>query len=315
MKPLILSAALRGGLFFVASFWLMASAQAQGPQAPLTLVHGGAVTVTSTDLEADALMRMPPEMRPMVLSDAKSVEQVASNMYVRRVMARQAEADGLAKDPQVAAQLQLARDKVLSDAILARIDAQSAPAADVALAQARDMYRDNPDKFKVGDEVRARHILIAGDTPEAKAEAEKLLTELKGGADFAKLAQAHSADKGSAAKGGDLGLFGKGRMVPEFEHAAFALKNKGDLSDVVKTQYGYHIIQLEERVPAHVRPFDEVKDELVKQVRATIQQNARVAEAQKLAAELKTDPDAIKAFAAEWAKQVPADKKAPVASK
>lgn len=309
MKPLTLRTALRGGLFFVVTSWLLASAQAQGPKTPLTLAHGGAVSVTSTDLEADALMRMPPEMRPMVLSDAKSVEQVSSNMYVRRVMARQAEADGLAKDPQVAAQLQLARDKVLSDAILARIDAKSAPSNEVALAQARDTYRDNPDKFKVGDEVRVRHILIAGDTPEAKAEAEKLLAELKGGADFAKLAKEHSADKGSAVKGGDLGLFGHGRMVPEFEQAAFALKNKGDLSDVVKTQFGYHILQLEERVPEHVRPFDEVKDQLVQQVRSSIQQDARVAEAQKLAAGMKTDPDAIKAFAAEWAKQVPAAKK------
>jgi peptidyl-prolyl cis-trans isomerase C len=199
----------------------------------------------------------------------------------------------------VQTQLQLTRDKVLSDAMLARIDAEHAPSDKAALDQARSVYQAKPERFQVGEQVQARHILIAGTTPESKAKAEKLLVELKGGADFAKLAQEHSADKGSAAKGGELGLFGKGRMVPEFEHAAFALKNKGDLSDLVQTQFGYHIIQLEDRKPAHTRSFDEVKDQLVKEVRASLTQDARVAEAQKIAQGMELDQKAVDAFAAQ----------------
>lgn len=271
---------------------------AQTPSAAATpLAQGGGIAVTTADIEADAHMRMPPEMQSMVLSNAKTVGQIASNMYVRRALAQQAAKLGLDKDAQIADQLQLARDKVMSDAMLARIDAQHAPSDKAALDQARSVYQAKPERFQVGEQVQARHILIAGTTPESKAQAEKLLAELKGGADFAKLAQEHSADKGSAAKGGELGLFGKGRMVPEFEQAAFALKNKGDLSDLVKTQFGYHIIQLEAHKPAHTRAFDEVKDELVKEVRANITQDARVAEAQKIAGSMKLDEKAVDAFA------------------
>jgi parvulin-like peptidyl-prolyl isomerase len=86
-------------------------------------------------------------------------------------------------------------------------------------------------------EVKASHILV-----KTKSEAEKILDELKKGASFSKLAQQHS-ECPSKKKGGDLGWFGRGRMVPEFEKAAFSLK-KGELSDIVKTQFGYHIIKV-----------------------------------------------------------------------
>lgn len=102
--------------------------------------------------------------------------------------------------------------------------------------EAKEYYEENPDLFAI-DEVEASHILV-----EDEKLAREILDKLKGGADFAEMAKEHSID-GSADQGGSLGTFGKGVMVPEFENAAFALK-PGEISDLVKSKFGYHIIKV-----------------------------------------------------------------------
>jgi len=136
--------------------------------------------------------------------------------------------------------------------------------AAVSEAEIRAFYDKNPDKFKRDETVKASHILIgadskasADDRKKAREKAEKLKKELTGGADFAALAKANSTDS-SSQQGGDLGFFGKGQMVPPFEKAAFALK-PGEISDVVETQFGYHIIKLTEKKPAETTDFKDVK--------------------------------------------------------
>ncbi len=129
-------------------------------------------------------------------------------------------------------------------------------------------YRQNRDKFEIKEEVKAAHILIrvpeeADDTTKQKKSelAADLLRQLKAGADFSELAKAHSDDAGNAAKGGDLGHIGRGIMVSNFENAAFALK-PGQLSDVVKTQFGLHIIKVEEATEAGTKKKEYVLDEI-----------------------------------------------------
>ncbi|WP_422448452.1 peptidylprolyl isomerase [Thermoanaerobacterium sp. DL9XJH110] len=119
--------------------------------------------------------------------------------------------------------------------------------------EVKKYYNDNRDSFKLpSPEIRASHILLP-----TEEEAKKVLSELKAGADFAELARKYSTDPGTKDKGGDLGYFGKGQMVPEFEKAAFSLK-PGEVSDVVKTKYGYHIIKVTgERTSL---AFEDVKD-------------------------------------------------------
>ena len=273
--------------FTAPTAWAAGPVLAQGPQA-----H-----ITAEDIEADAL-RMPEEMRGSVLSRPKTVSQIASNLYARRALANKAQAEGLASDPQVAAALQVARDKVLSDALLAKIDKDSAPSDAVAEGQARNIYKAKPDRFQAPEQVQVRHILIAGTDGGARAQAEKVLEELKAGANFAQLAKERSADTGSGAKGGDLGLFARGRMVPEFDEAAFALKQPGDLSGIVETKFGFHILKLDARRPAGLRPYEEVRDDLIKEVRGKLQQDARVAEAEKAQQGLTINNEAVEAFAA-----------------
>jgi parvulin-like peptidyl-prolyl isomerase len=120
----------------------------------------------------------------------------------------------------------------------------------------------------VSEQVRARHILVAVDknaTMEEKSAAlkkvKKIQQELKGGADFSELAQKYSDDPGSKSRGGDLGFFAKNDMVPEFEKTAFSL-NVGQVSEPVQTEFGYHIIKVEEKRAARKLTFDEVKNDL-----------------------------------------------------
>jgi peptidyl-prolyl cis-trans isomerase D len=143
-------------------------------------------------------------------------------------------------------------------------------------AELQRIYTQNQEAFRTPERVRARHILIktqgkpASEEPALKAKAEGILKQIKGGADFAKLAKENSEDNqgpdgGSAAKGGDLGQWiTHGQMVPEFEKAIFTLK-PGQTSDLVKTTFGYHIVQVLERQDAGLRPFADVKAEIATQ--------------------------------------------------
>jgi peptidyl-prolyl cis-trans isomerase C len=131
-----------------------------------------------------------------------------------------------------------------------------------------DFYQKNQDKFQQGPRVRASHILIgipqnadAATKQQAKAKADALLKDLKSGKDFAATAKANSQDPGSAPNGGDLGYFEQGQMVPPFEQAAFALK-PGEMSEIVESQFGYHIIKVADRQDSRVVPLDEAKGQI-----------------------------------------------------
>lgn len=134
-------------------------------------------------------------------------------------------------------------------------------------AEVKTYYDANPAQFKKEAQIKASHILIGvdagasdADKKTAKGKAEALLKELKAGKDFAAVAKSDSTCP-SKEQGGDLGFFGRGQMVKAFEDAAFALK-KDEMSDVVETQFGYHIIKLTERKEAETVPLDEVKEKL-----------------------------------------------------
>jgi peptidyl-prolyl cis-trans isomerase D len=141
--------------------------------------------------------------------------------------------------------------------------------------------------------VRASHILLkteGKDEAAVKAKAEEILKEAKGGADFAELARKYSEDESNAKNGGDLDYFGRGRMVPEFDAAAFNME-PGQISDPVKTQFGYHIIKLTEKKPGTTRPLEEVKQQLTDQVQSERAQQQAADLAQRLEGEIKKPAD------------------------
>jgi len=131
----------------------------------------------------------------------------------------------------------------------------------------KDYYDSHPDMFKQPEQVQASHILIKLKPDASESEQAEALKKIKDvqekqkkGEDFAELAKAHS-ECPSSSKGGDLGFFGRGQMVPAFEEAAFTMK-PGDVSDVVKTQFGYHLIKVTNKKPESTMPFDDIKERL-----------------------------------------------------
>jgi len=143
----------------------------------------------------------------------------------------------------------------------------------VAPEDVRTYYNEHQDQYRVPEEVKVSHILIKTPSPgadgkvddkavaEARNQADDVLKQLKAGAKFEDLAKKYSDDPGSGKQGGDLGWIGRGRTVPEFEKAAFALPI-GQLSDLVKSSYGFHIMRVSDKHQAHVKTIDEVKDQI-----------------------------------------------------
>jgi peptidyl-prolyl cis-trans isomerase C len=247
----------------------------------------------AADLQAD-WARLPAAQQPLVRQSLPAVRQQADALLLRRVLAAQASADGLEADPQVQRQLQLARERVLSDALLARVDARAVADAQAVTDMARLRYQAQPERFAVPEQVRVRHILLRGDDAEARAQA--LLAQLRAGADFEALAREHSQDPGSAGRGGDLGFFGRGRMVPAFEEAAFALQQPGELSAPVRTEFGVHLLQLVQRRPAGRQPFDEVREALEQEVMQQLRAQARVELRDRILADVTADDEALRAL-------------------
>jgi len=154
----------------------------------------------------------------------------------------------------------------------------------VSDGELKNYYEQNLQSFQQPERVRAAHILFKteGKSPEEtekiKARAAEILARVKKGEDFAALARKYSEDVGSASQGGDLGFFGRGQMVPEFENAAFTLK-EGSVSDLIVTKYGFHIIKVSEKQTARTQAFEEV----VGTIRPTLLQRKADQAAQELA--------------------------------
>ncbi|MBA2354019.1 MAG: peptidyl-prolyl cis-trans isomerase [Luteitalea sp.] len=160
-------------------------------------------------------------------------------------------------------------------------------------------YKLSLDQYSQPEQVRASHILLnteGKDEAAVRARADALLSQIKGGAEFATLAKANSQDTVSATRGGDLDFFARGRMVPEFDAVAFALP-VGQVSDLVKTQYGFHIIKVTDKKAAEVQPLDAVRPQITEQLRFERAQTRAQDLATAIAAEVKGPADLDKAAA------------------
>ena len=259
------------------------------------LISGPVAKLDAQEVQTD-LERMPKQARTG-LSSYEAMHNNVTNVYVRKVLAKEAVVAGVDKNPLVQAAVQKAIDRILSDAMLEKIDQNNQPTLGNIEAYAQSMYKANPKRFETQEEVRVRHILIRTAEPDARNKAEDILKELTSGADFEKMAKDKSHDPGSAAKGGDLGMFGRGKMIKPFEEAAFKLQNKGDLSGVVETPFGFHILKLEEKKPAGVRPFAEVKEPLMQDAQKEILNQGRLAEKDRILKDAQYNKSGIEELA------------------
>ncbi len=217
-------------------------------------------TVNGTKIYYGDVLRarqsLPAEYQsvPMEMIFGALLNQLVDQRLVA-LAAREAKID---EDPIVQEQLRALEEQVLQQGYLRK---QIEPELTVEKLQAR---YDAQYKGQTGaEEVRARHILL-----ETEEKAREVLADIRGGADFAEAAKTHSTGP-SGPRGGDLGFFQAGQMVPEFSEAAFAMQ-AGEVSDPVQTQFGWHIIKVEERRAAPAPAFEEVADELRTEVQREV---------------------------------------------
>jgi peptidyl-prolyl cis-trans isomerase C len=178
-------------------------------------------------------------------------QNVLRGLVSERLIYQEALKAGTDKDADVKKRIEQAQQQVIMQAFMENKAKNLVSDADLKKA-----YDEKAAAAKNEEEVKARHILV-----EKEEDAKKISEQLKKGGDFDKIAKEKSTDKGSGERGGDLGWFTKDKMVPEFANAAFKLK-KGEVSDPVKSDFGWHIIKLEDRRPVQMASFDEMKESL-----------------------------------------------------
>jgi peptidyl-prolyl cis-trans isomerase C len=218
---------------------------------PKVLAKVDGSPITEDDLN-DAMADIGPGLQPK-LEGAARQKYVLDYLIDLKLAAKKAEAEKLDQSPEFARKLAYYRDKLAMEELLGSV----AKAATTEEAE-RKAYDEAAKAEPPQDEIHARHILVP-----TEEEAKKALDRIKAGEDFAKVATELSKDP--SADGGDLGWFTKDRMVPEFSEAAFKLK-KGEVSEPVHTQFGWHIIKIEDTRTKTFPPFEQVKDQAARYV-------------------------------------------------
>lgn len=239
-----------------------ACASENAPSAPATsapkAASGGTVIATyagkqfTTEDFRREVERLPPRSRAQLTTPERR-RQFVDNFILNELLAEQGQAKGYDKDPDIVRQIDDLRQRLVVQRVMR--DYQEAPTLTDEEIKA---YYDQNQRLFSGAQIHAAHILVKDE-----ALAKQIRAQLDAVPDkFEELAKTNSVDTATAARGGDLGFFGQGRMVAEFERTAFALEKPGDVSPVVQTPFGYHIIKLIERKEGPAKPFEDVKERI-----------------------------------------------------
>lgn len=256
------------------------AADKEGPV--LAKVGGEVITVAEFESELSSL----PEYTQKRMNTVEEKRKHLEKMIDERLLLQEAGKRKLDQDEEIRAKVDRYRNRLITEKLFREIAEERSKVAD---GEIQAYYEENKDRFRQKERIRARQIVIllppnADPEKEAQAErkAQEALNRLKAGEDFAKVAKEYSEGP-AAGRGGDLGFFSRGRMVPEFEEVAFSLKDVGDRSDLVRTKFGFHIIELTGRQPAQELSLEDVKDRIVRQLESARRREVR----QSLAEELR----------------------------
>jgi peptidyl-prolyl cis-trans isomerase C len=246
-----LKTSLRRGLMLSAAAGCLAAALAAGPlraqdaNPVLAKVNGSEIRQSDVTIAEEELAPSLAQMDPATRKD-----NVLAFLIDMKIVAKAAEEQKIADREDFKAKLAFARNRLLMDNLLS-VEGKAATTDDAM----KKVYDEAAKQITGEPEVHARHILV-----ETEDEAKAIAAELKKGADFAELAKSKSKDPG-ASDGGDLGFFTKDQMVPEFSAVAFTLE-PGKISDPVKSQFGWHIIKVDEKRNRQAPSFDQVKAQI-----------------------------------------------------
>lgn len=272
----------------------VAVGELQAGQAPAitdetVILEGPEARLTVGDFKR-VLKSLPGNVVGPMLQMPKRLREVIDQTYLVMVAAERGRKAGLEKDPVFQAKMENYERNLLAGMVADRFVEANMPEESTLEALAREHYLANIEKYMTPEQVRARHILIrvepGKDDSGAKRRIESIRQEIVAGKlDFAAAAKKYSEDKGSAAKGGDLGFFTRRRMVAPFSEVAFALA-PGELSEPVRTFFGWHLILVEEKKPAQTKPFEAVKKHLIEEQRKQVKSDLR----KRFWIELRDDP-------------------------
>lgn len=224
----------------------------------------GDVILTQEELDA-AFARIPKEHRLPYIRDGEKVEQLVASLLRTKQVAKAAIDSGFDDNPLVADRMALAAEKELAEAWVENV-VENAPQADYK-AMAYENYLAHPESFQVPDRVNVSHILIQSNN-RSDEDALELATQLKERLTvdpglFDELINEYSEDPAKVNNNGTYPSVQRGQMVAPFEEVAFAMTEPGQISDPVKTDYGYHIIRLNEKIPPSTIPFEQIEDRAV----------------------------------------------------
>lgn len=244
---------------FLFAGWTLLSVAGCGPGGKaVAMVNGEAITVRDLD---QRMARSNPSYRAALGNDRR---RFLEDLVMEKILLQEARRRNLDRDSEVQTLLREARRQILVGRLLERIREEAK--AQISDQEILQFYQANQNRFTEPQTLRASHILAA-DEKTAKIALERV----KKGESFAKVAQELSIDP-TKTKGGDIGPFTKGQIIPEFEEACEKLKPR-ELSPVVKTSLGYHVILLTERQPARIQSLEEVRDQIKRQLVAQQQQH------------------------------------------
>lgn len=229
------------------------------------LVVNGDLSLTTRDFLA-YMERVPPSRRDEFRAALDRVSKTVDGLWLQRMLAKKAREAGLDKDPLVVSRQRQAQEAVLADAFMAQVD-RNVEYPKGLEARALEIYKANPKDFTTPEQVHVQHILVGPNwrTEEMALEriAEVRAKAVAGKEDFLALARAYSDDPSVKKNDGDLGFAAPTTFVGPFADAVAKMKKEGEVSEPVRTAFGYHVIRFIERKPAELMPFERVKASLI----------------------------------------------------
>jgi peptidyl-prolyl cis-trans isomerase C len=216
----------------------------------LATIDSEKITMDDFNKELD---KIPVNMKMLVASESGK-KNFLDRLVVRKLLLKEAKKEKIDSEKDVQERLADIKDQIVIEALLKKKIITEAQISDDEL---KKYYEEHKEEFKRPKEINTRHILL-----KTEGEAKQVQAKLLKGEDFVELAKSFSIDPNAKASGGEIGFQPQGSLLPDYEKAAFNLKKAGDISGIVKTQFGYHIIRLEAVRPAAYAPFEEVKDSI-----------------------------------------------------
>ncbi len=279
----------RGLSAILAAIAVSGSAWGAQPPADPPLVVNGDLALTANDFEA-YLEKVPAKLRTDFRADLERVRKTVDGLWVQRMVAQRARAAGLAGDPLIAARLAQAQETVLVEAYMLQIE-KDMKFPDL-VPRAREVYKANPDNFKVPGRIHVQHILVdvkCRNRDEAVKRAKEIHAEVTSGKeDFTAYAKRFSDDPSKDKNGGDLGFMQQSVFDEQFRTAVAKMAKPGEVSEPIETRFGFHVVRLVKREPDRVKSFDEVKDEIVALEKQKLVDEARTQVVQQVRADPKT---------------------------